>query len=332
MKVLVTAPYNQECLQELENVFGEVIYRSWRDNGAAFKEEEVLSLLQEHDFDGLITEVDEVSEYVLREYSNLKFIGVCRANPVNVDVQFATAKNIPVFNTPARNAQAVAELFIGNIITFMRNTIPSNQWLKENNWVGKMLGPYLQFKGNELAGKTVGFVGFGAVGQTIANMIKHFPCHIQYYDPFVSEVDSTYASLSLEELFSTSDIVSIHLPVNDATKNLIDEDLLRMMKSEAIFVNTARSAVVDTDALINILTNEKIRGAILDVFDVEPPSEKDYQLIQLPNVLATPHIAGASYEVEDHHSVILNNGLIEWQKGNIPPNLFNKDQLIIKEN
>lgn len=330
MKILVTAPYNRDCLNELEDIFGEVVYLSWKEKGRGFNEEELLQLLKDNSIDGLITEVDDVSENVIENHP-LKFIGVCRANPVNVNVDAATKLNIPILNTPARNAQAVAELFIGNVITFMRNVIPANKWIKEKNWSEEMLSAYLEFKGNELAGKTVGFVGFGAVGQTIANMIRHFPCQIQYYDPFVSEVDKEFRKLDIEEIFKTSDIVSVHLPVNPSTINLVNEELLSLMKGDSIFVNTARSAVVDTDALYNLLSNQKIRGAILDVFDHEPPSEEDYKLINLPNVLATPHIAGASYEVEDHHSFIMNRNVKQWSENVEPKNLFNRKQLIVNK-
>src|SRR5699024_10747680 len=112
---------------------------------------------------------------------------------------------------------------------------------------------------------------------------------------------SNYKKVEKEALFETSDIVSVHLPVNNTTANMVNRELLNSMKNDAVFVNTARSAVVDTDALFDILNTNKIQGAILDVFDQEPPSELDYQLINLPNVLATPHIAGATYEVTDHH-------------------------------
>lgn len=325
MNILITAPYSQDAIKELEQYNEKVIYKPWKVNGRGFNEKELLNLCQENEIKGLITEVDDVSSYVIENHK-LSFIGVCRANPVNVNIDVATQNSIPVFNTPARNAQAVAELFIGNVISFMRNIIPSNKWIKENNWSSEELSAYLEFKGNELAGKKVGFVGFGAVGQTIANLIKHFPCSIQYYDPFVENI-APYNKTSLEDLFATSDIVSIHLPVNDSTKNLVSKELLQRMKADAIFVNTARSAVVNTEALIEILANESIRGAILDVFDNEPPREKDYQLIKLPNVLATPHIAGASYEVENHHAEIMNNNLKQWKQEGTSQNIFNQKKL-----
>ncbi|WP_102346216.1 2-hydroxyacid dehydrogenase [Bacillus sp. Marseille-P3661] len=323
MKILVTAPFDSKCLSQLKSEFGDIQYCSWKEHGSAFNEDELISLIKEHIADGLITEVDEVSQKVINECPQLKFIGVCRANPVNVDVKAATSKGIPVLTTPARNAQAVAELFIGNVISFMRNIVPSVEWLEGEKWSGETLGAYIKFKGNELAGKKVGFVGFGAVGQRIANMIKHFPCEIQFYDPFVT--CNEYSSVSLEELFKTSDIVSIHLPVNEKTKGLISGDLLNSMKQDAIFVNTARSAVVDTNELLNVLKTNKIRGAIIDVFDHEPPTEVDYQIIHLSNVLATPHIAGATEEVESHHSTIMLDNLEKWFKYKEPKNLFNRE-------
>jgi D-3-phosphoglycerate dehydrogenase len=116
----------------------------------------------------------------------------------------------------------------------------------------------------------------------------------------------------LEDVFAKSDIVSIHLPVNEQTKGMIGESLLKRMKKEAIFVNTSRASVVKREALLEVLLNKGIRGAVLDVFDAEPPDELDYKLIHLPQVLATPHIAGATHEVEDHHANIMNNNLLNW--------------------
>src|SRR3546814_9859103 len=118
-----------------------------------------------------------------------------------------------------------------------------------------------------------------------------------------------YKKQALDELFRSSDMVVIHLPVTDETSGMIVADLLSLMKPDAIFVNTARAVVVDRDALLDVVENDKIRGAILDVFNHEPPDEKDYRLIRHPNVLATPHIAGATHEVEDHHVGIMNRVL-----------------------
>src|SRR5690606_568213 len=152
----------------------------------AFNEGELIDLLGETQADALITEHDEVSDKVIESFPRLQFIGVCRGTPSNVSLAKAKELGISVFHTPARNAQAVAEMFIANVITFMRNTLAGIAWLKSGKWGEGAHTSYLQFKGNELAGKTVGMVGFGAVGQTIAGMIKYFPCNIQYFDPYVN--------------------------------------------------------------------------------------------------------------------------------------------------
>jgi D-3-phosphoglycerate dehydrogenase len=312
MRILITAPYNQAGQDILTKNFGEVIYKEWKSNGRAFNESELDQLLYETQADALITEHDEVTAKVIHAHPNLRFIGVCRGTPSNVDLAAAQESNIPVFHTPARNAQAVAEMFIANVISLMRKTIPSWQWLTSRKWDEGAHTSYLEFKGNEIAGKTIGMIGFGAVGQRIADMVKCFPCAIKFYDPYIESPDAAYVKATIEEVFASSDVVSIHLPVNAETIGMIDHKLISKMKSTAIFVNTARASVVKRDDLIDALVNHKIAGAILDVFDHEPPDEKDYQLINHPNVLATPHTAGATHEVEDHHVDILNKKILEW--------------------
>ncbi|WP_322904877.1 2-hydroxyacid dehydrogenase [Paenibacillus campi] len=312
MKILITAPYNEQGRKQLAEQFDEVIYRCWKDHGQAYGEQQLIELLQATEADGLIVELDHVTGRVLDEVPSLQFIGVCRGTPSNVDVQLATERGIPVFYTPARNAQAVAEMVVGSLITLLRNVIPSSQWLEAGEWKSGRLTAYLAFKGNELAGKKVGMVGFGAVAQRTAGILRSFPCDIQYYDPYVTSTDPRDRKLSLEQLFADSDIVSVHLPVTAETTDLIDERLLCSMKPDSIFVNTARSAVVQQHALVQLLEQGRIRGAIIDVFEQEPPLPQDYELIRLPNVLAIPHLAGASYEVEDHHVTIMNQALQQW--------------------
>lgn len=315
MKILITAPYREKEQRELLEKFGEVIYRPWKSQGRAYNESELLELLTETQADALITEHDDVSKKVIDAFPELEFIGVCRGTPSNVAVESARGHGIQVFNTPARNAQAVAEMFVSNVIMLLRNTIPGWQWLQSESWEKGAHTSYLQFKGNELAGKTIGMVGFGAVGQRIANMVENFPCKIQFHDPFIEPPKASHKKVAMDEVFQTSDIVSINLPVTKETIGLINGNLISKMKKDSIFVNTARAAVVDRMALLEVLENNRIRGAYLDVFDHEPPDETDYKLIHLPNVLATPHIAGATFEVEDHHSVIMNSNIINHFMG-----------------
>ncbi|ACT94344.1 2-hydroxyacid dehydrogenase [Dyadobacter fermentans] len=314
MKILITAPYHDKAQQVLKEHFGEVIYKPWKLQERAYNEAELSALLRETGADALITEHDHVTPAVITAFPGLQFIGVCRGTPSNVAVATATSLGIPVFNTPARNAQAVAEMFIANLITLMRNTLAGIAWLKGGHWEAGAHTSYLQFKGNEIAGKTIGMVGFGAVGQTIANLVKHFPAQILYYDPFYTSDDPDYQKVSLEDVFRLSDVVSIHLPVTPETEGMIGAELIGLMKKDAIFVNTARAVVVQREVLLAAIESHAIRGAILDVFDHEPPDALDYRLIHHQNVLATPHIAGATFEVEDHHADIMNKALLGFYK------------------
>ncbi|ERJ57174.1 NAD(P)-dependent oxidoreductase [Sphingobacterium paucimobilis] len=323
MRILLTAPYeNTKALNELEGLFDEVIYKPWKPHGRAFNADEINLMLAETRADGLIVEHDDITEEVLRNNPQLKFVGVCRGTPSNINVKVATELGIPVFNTPARNAQAVAEMFIANVITLMRNTIPAINWLEAKNWDEGAHTSYLEFKGNELAGKKVGMVGFGAVGQYIARMLLSFPADIYYYDPYYLDPNENYTKVELEELFSTCDVIGIHLPVTPETIGMIDKKYLSLMHSNAIFVNTARATVVNRADLLEVIESEKIRGAVLDVYYNEPPDSVDYKMISHKNVLATPHIAGATHEVEDHHAFIMNNSLREF---------FYKDNKSIKQ-
>lgn len=314
MKILITAPYHEKAQRELATLFGEIVYREWKEKGSAYTEGELIALLTEVQPDALITEHDQVTEKVIMAFPLLRFIGVCRGTPSNIAIDIATQKGIPVFNTPARNAQAVAELFIANLITFMRHTLAGIRWLEGKQWEAGAHASYLQFKGHELAGKKIGMVGFGAVGQTIAHILQHFPCNIVYYDPYHTDENTQFNKVSLEELFRSSDVVAIHLPVTEQTKGMIDKQFISLMKKEAIFVNTARAVVVNRTDLLKAIVDEKIAGAILDVFDHEPPDAIDYELIHHERVLATPHIAGATFEVEDHHADIMNDCLKNFFK------------------
>lgn len=319
MRLLITAPYNENGRYKLEEALGKVIYRSWKTQNRAYTAEELIDLLKETQADALITEHDEVNEAVINAFPNLRFIGVCRGTPSNVAVDLAKEKGIAIFHTPARNAQAVAEMFVANVITFMRKTIPAINWLEEGKWDEGAHTSYLEFKGNELAGKRIGMIGFGAVGQTIARLVENFPCEILYYDPFYTSDNPNFKKVDIETAFSDTDIVSINLPVTNETKGMINKDLISLMKQDSIFVNTSRAVVVNRHDLFEALVSNKISGAVIDVFDHEPPDELDYKIIRLPQVLATPHIAGATHEVEDHHVEIMNRKLIQWLETNSLP-------------
>ena len=188
--------------------------------------------------------------------------------------------------------------------------------------------PYYLFMGHELQNKKVGFVGFGAISHAVAKILDGFDCDISFYDPFIPGDQGHYKKAELAEIFSLSDIVTLHLPVLDSTRGMITEKLLRSMKKTALFVNAARSAIVDYDALDRVLADEAIAGALIDVYDNEPPREKEMKLCRHKNVLATPHICGSTFEVTDHQAQILNERIAAWfRKENLDKIVYNKDAL-----
>ncbi len=313
-KILVRAPINEEGRSVLNDLFDEVVYAPWTDSGERYYEQEMIDCLLREKPDALITELDVISENVLKEYANLKFIGDCRASPENIDVEACKKYGIPVLCTPARNANAVAEMWLGSLIAFERKLVDSVNWVKERNWK-KGTTPYYLWMGNEIYKKKIGFVGFGAVARNIVQLLQGFNVEISYYDPFVKDVEG-YRKVDLEEIFSNSDYVTVHLPVNQQTKGMIDENLLSLMKQNSVFINSSRSAVVDNDVLYKLVSSKKIRGVILDVLDMEPPTEKDIRVADIPNILLTPHIYGASYQVVDHQSEIITRSIVDYMNKN----------------
>ena len=327
MKILIRVPFAQKKIDELRAYFDEIVLDPWTKTGERFYEDKMLETLLSVKPDALITELDRITEKVLTGYGGLAFIGDCRASPANVDIEACTRHKIPVICTPARNAQAVAEMLVGLLITYFRNIIPSVQWIKDGKWTTGTT-PYYLWMGNELCGKKIGFVGFGAVGKSAAKILEAFGCDISFYDPYVDAAEQNYTKCDLDAIFANSDIVSIHLPVLDSTKGMIDARLFSEMKSSAVFVNTARSAVVDEKALKRVLREKKIRGAILDVLAQEPPGDEIPEFATFDNVLLTPHICGATYEVSDHQADIITERIIKWfRKEDLDRIVFNKSVL-----
>lgn len=327
MNILITAPMREQDLAELKDMFDEVVYKPWTLIGKGYDAEATLQMLRDANADAFISELDDVNADVIEAWPKLQFIGDCRANPANIDVKAASSHGIPVICTPARNAQAVAELLVGNLISFMRNVPAALKWVAGDGWVAGTT-PYYLFMGHEVQGKRIGFVGFGAVGRATARILRAFGTEILFYDPYVDSAPEADRKVSLEEIFDSCDIVSIHLPVLPSTRGMISAELMGRMKPGAIFVNTSRSAVVDMDALAEILRTKRIAGAVIDVYDHEPPAEKDMELMRMENVLATPHICGATYEVTDHQSMIVLNGIKKWfAKEDLQRVVFNRDVL-----
>lgn len=302
-KLLVTAPMAAPDLEKVSSFFDDTVYEPWDKRGIEFNESELKDCLMSVKPSALITERDPVSADVLAAYHDLDFIGDCRGTPVNVDSEAAAGYGIPVLYTPGRNAQAVSELLVASTIIYLRNAHKAAAWLREGKWTDGTF-PYHDYMGNELKYKKVGIVGMGAVARATCRILDAFDCDISFYDPYVPEYNG-YRKCSLEEIFSSNDIVSIHLPVTPQTRGMIGGDLLRLMQPHALLLNSSRSAVVNTADLKDLLRSGKIRGFVTDIFDHEPPDEDAMELIRMPNVLSTPHIYGATYEVAQWQSRII---------------------------
>jgi D-3-phosphoglycerate dehydrogenase len=217
-------------------------------------------------------------------------------DPSRVDLEAAREFKIWVTNQPGSNAVSVAELVFGQMIALARHTHEANRAVKENRW-----SDYLKFIGTEMAGKTLGIVGMGNIGMRMAVRARAFEMVLLVYDPYIPESHVTSLGgkwVGLDELLSESDFVTIHCPLSRETRGMIGADRLALMKSSAFLINAARGGIVDEDALYAVLAQRKIAGAVLDVIANEPPP-KDHPLIQLDNVLWTPHIGAMTLEASE---------------------------------
>ena len=229
---------------------------------------------------------------------DLKMIASCRGGPVNINLKAATQHGIPVTYAPGRNARAVAEFTIGLLIAGQRYIARSDAALRKGEWLGTLYA--YDCAGSELAGKTIGLIGFGQVGTRVAPLLRAFGMHVLTYDPYVDTNVARELGVEmvddLQHLLSSSDIVSVHARISDETRGMINKDTLAMMKPGAYLINTARGKIVRLHDLIDALTSGHLSGAALDVYEEEPPPP-DSPLLRLPQVTLTSHLAGSSKEV-----------------------------------
>lgn len=242
------------------------------------------------DADMIITQFCPITKKVMEACRNLKAIGVLRGGYENVNLDYASGKGILVYHTPGRNANAVADFTVGMLICECRNIAKSHLNLKGGKWVRDYANASAV---PDLSGKTAGIIGFGAIGRKVAQRLHGFDMEILVYDPYVQEVPEYVTQVPLEELMQKSMFVTLHTRLSADTERMINADLLARMRPDAYLINTARSGLVDESALYQALSEKKIMGAALDVFDVEPPAA-DYPLVSLDNVTVTPHLAGGT--------------------------------------
>lgn len=326
-KVLVTAPFDKNQAAELREHFDiTLIEPSLAGESLARMGLEA----QLAEADAIVAELDVVDEATLALAPNLKVVVSCRAKPVNVDIEACTARGIPVATTPGRNAEVTADLSFALILATVRRVSESERWLREGNWTNDdVFEPYVRFRSIGLGGRTLGILGGGAVGRRVLKRARGFGMTVKVYDPFLAAdaFGDEATVVSLEEVMSTSDIVTVHVPLMPETEGLIGNAEFALMKPTAYFVNAGRAAIVEEAALMDTLRNHRIAGAGFDVFYEEPIS-RDHELFSFDNVTLTPHIAGASDDVVGEHSRLAAVALTAWRGGERIPAVFNQKELV----
>lgn len=252
------------------------------------------------DADIIITQFCTITKSLIDACSKLKAVGVLRGGIENVNLPYCNEKGILVFNTPGRNANAVADFTVGMMISECRNIAKAHRELKEGRWVRDYANAASV---PDLCEKTVGIIGYGNIGRKVAKRLLAFDMKVLVYDPYVKQAEGV-TMVSLPELMKESDFVTIHSRLTKETEKLIDASLLALMKPTAYFINTARSGLVDEEALCKVLGEHKIAGAAIDVFEVEPPPA-DYPMVVLDNVTITPHLAGGTRDAFTYSPVLL---------------------------
>ncbi|MGF2949057.1 NAD(P)-dependent oxidoreductase [Microbacterium alcoholitolerans] len=304
--ILITAPFTEPERERLAGL-GRVIYLPWTTKGVPHTEDEMVALVAEHKPAAIVVELDPITDRVLAT-GDVAVVGCCRAGVVNVDVDAARKRGVRVLRTPGRNAEAVAQYVVGMMIVALRNIVPAREWLLDGEW-GKGERPYLKFRGEELGSKTVVLHGYGAVARRVAELLQPFGPRILAIDPYVTDPGASNVEMaSTDEAYPQADILSVHLPVTEETTGAIGDALLSSLPEGALFINSARAAVVDYEALENAVNGRRLR-AVLDVYRQEPLADLDHDLVRHPAVIATPHLAGATHEVVMHHSVAMTGAV-----------------------
>ena len=295
--MLVTAPLRGSALDELRDI-ADVVFEPWIEHVPIklYRSRDFAAKIRDEGADIVICEADSCKGPVLE--LPLTAIGCTRARPTNVDVEAATAAGIPVLRTPGRNADAVAEMTVALLMAVTRFVVAGDRDVRAGTVFGETL-PYQRYRAWQVAGCTAGLVGLGAVGRAAKWRLEGLGMTVVATDPYAAD-----AAHSLDELLGTADVVSMHAAVTPETAQMMGSDQFAAMKPGAIYLNTARAALHDTDALVAALESGHLAGAGLDHFEGEI-LPTDHPLTAMSNVVLTPHIGGATYDVESKQAAIV---------------------------
>jgi D-3-phosphoglycerate dehydrogenase len=246
----------------------------------------------------VVRSATKVTREIIEAGKNLKIIGRAGMGLDNIDMEAAKEKNLVVVNTPGQNSLSVAELVVGMILDIYRGISRGTIGIKNGKWEKKKL------TGLELSNKTLGIIGFGYIGKYIADLVRGFNVNVVAFDVTdIPEEDlkkHNAKQVTLEELYKTSDIITLHVPSNKHTHHMISDEQFEMMKDNVVIINAARGGVINEEALLKYLENGKIYGVGLDVFETEPPTGEFYEkLLSHERLVATPHIGASTEEAQE---------------------------------
>lgn len=273
--------------------------------------------------EAVVTQMAPFTSEVFAACPELRFIGICRGGPVNVDLDAATQAGVVVTYAPGRNAQAAAEFAVGLALAAMRRIVVTDADLKQGNWRGDYYA--LENVGSELGAATVGLVGYGAIGRIVARILRAFGATVLTYDPYtdpaVIRADGV-KPVALEELLTRSQLVSLHARLTDETHHILNAENLRLLPRGAVLVNSARGGLLDYAPLPDMLRSGHLGALALDVYDVEPPTS-EWPLFQAPNVVLSPHLAGATTQTAERAATIVAGDLAQYLAGERPDHIAN---------
>jgi len=305
MNVIITEFMDAPAVAALKSKFNTTYDETLVDRRA-----EMLAGLAECDA-LIVRNRTQVNAEVLSHAPKLKVVGRLGVGLDNIDVAACKARGIEVIPATGANALAVAEYVIGTAMLLLRGAYQSSAAVGEGKWPRGPLS-----NGRETAGKTIGIVGFGGIGQLTAKLAQGLGMLTVAYDPMIADDAALWNAhhtkcMTFDELLATSDVVTLHVPLLDATRNLINATRLAAMKSDAILINTARGGIVDEAALAAALRAQKLGGAALDVFD-EEPLKAGSPLADCPNLILTPHIAGVTKEANTRVSSLIADRVADF--------------------
>lgn len=266
------------------------------------------------DADAVICNKCLITEEVFESCGNLKFVGLFATGYNNVDLEAATRHGACVCNVPAYSTESVAQHTFAFILGFFSRISEYAKTVDDGDWINYKLFSYFYMPTSEIAGKTIGIIGYGTIGKRVAQLARAFGMKVLAYTRTPGESSEETQFVSLDELLKMSDVVTLHCPLTDSTKELINAKTLSMMKKTSLLVNTSRGGVINEQDLADALQNEVIAGACLDVLTQEPMRE-DCPLFRAKNCTITPHIAWAPKQTRERLLTVVEENLRSWLSG-----------------